>query len=436
MSQARHPVRLILSDDLQRTRITVLFRLILSIPHFIWITLWGIATVLLAVLNWLCTLVTGRSPRWLHRVLAAYVKYGTHFHAYLHLAAEPYPRFDGAAGYPVDVELPEPARQNRLTVLFRGVLLLPALLIVQVLVGYSVSFASGRPSSYFTSNLFSSAFGLLGLLAVLGWFAVLAVGRMPRGLRDAAAYALCYGAQVWAYAFVLTDRYPDSDPLAAVPDLPAREDPLHLRLVHDEVEGEGLRRSRLTVFFRLLLTLPHLIWLELWGIVAFVCAILNWFATLFVGRSPAWLHRFLGAYLRYANHVYAYLYLIANPFPGFTGKRESYPFEIVIAARASQNRWKTGFRIILAIPALLITGVLGSLVNFIAILGWFSSLARGRMPRGLRNAGAYALRVQAQTQGYLLLLTDAYPYLGPVRPVHDEGQREVPAAATFDVGLR
>ena len=56
-----------------------------------------------------------------------------------------------------------------------------------------------------------------------------------------------------------------------------------------------------------------------------VCAVLNWFATLFAGRSPQWLHRFLAAYLRYANHVYAFLYLIANPFPGFVGKRGSYP---------------------------------------------------------------------------------------------------------------
>jgi hypothetical protein len=33
----------------------------------------------------------------------------------------------------------------------------------------------------------------------------------------------------------------------------------------------------------------------------------------------------------------------------------------------------------------------------------------------LRNAGALALRYQAQTHGYLLLLTDAYPYGGPAR---------------------
>jgi hypothetical protein len=196
-----------------------------------------------------------------------------------------------------------------------------------------------------------------------------------------------------------------------------RADPVHLELDDD------LRRSRLTVFFRLLLALPHLIWLQLWGILVFVCAILNWFATLFAGRSPQWLHRFLSAYLRYANHVYAFLYLIANPFPGFVGKSGSYPFEIVVAPRERQSRWKTGFRIVLAIPALILTSAYGGLSFIVALLGWFSSLARGRMPLGLRNAGALALRYQAQTHGYVLLLTDAYPYSGPVLALGGDAHR-------------
>jgi len=400
-----HPVRLLISDDLERDRLTVFFRLILSIPHYIWVTLWGIASFVLAVVNWLCTLTLGRSPRTLHEVLASYVKYVTHFYAYLNLAANPYPRFDGKAGYPIDVEIPGPERQSRLGVLVRGILLLPALLIVAVLFGNVNSrFTFGR-SSLASYGIWS----LLSVVALLGWFAILARGRMPRGLRDAAAYALSYGAQFYAYAFLLTQRYPDSDPLAAVPGLPTRSDPIHLQLSGD------LRRSRLTVFFRLLLALPHLIWLQLWGILALLCAVVNWFATLLAGRSPQWLHRFLSAYLRYSSHVYAFLYLIANPFPGFVGKAGSYPFEIAVAPCERQSRWKTAFRSVLAVPVILLLGTYSTLAGVVAVFGWFSSLARGRMPQGLRNAGALALRYQAQAYGYLLLLTDAYPYSGPVR---------------------
>ena len=105
-----HPVRLLITDDLQRSRLTVFFRWLLSIPHFIWLTLWGIVTMLLAaIVNWLATSILGRPPAWLHGFLAAYVKYATQFHAYLHLAANPYPSFDGTPGYPIDVEIAPPA---------------------------------------------------------------------------------------------------------------------------------------------------------------------------------------------------------------------------------------------------------------------------------------------------------------------------------------
>jgi hypothetical protein len=402
---SEHPVRLLVADDLERARLTVFFRLILAIPHFIWLAVWGIAAFLAAVANWIATLLLGHSPTALHGFLAAYVRYATQFYAYFHLAANPYPGFTGRTAYPIDVTIAPPVAQPRWSVALRGLLFLPSLLLFSALAGAPGSSRFSRGSANYVTN-----FGLLHTCSLLGWFASLARGRMPRGLRDAAAYSLSYGAQFWAYAFLLTERYPDSDPLAAVPDLPTRRDPVALELDDD------LRRSRLTVFFRLLLALPHLIWLELWAILVFFCAIVNWFATLFAGRSPRWLHGFIAAYLRYAFHVYSFLYLIANQFPGFVGNAGSYPFEIVVAPRERQNRWKTGFRLVLVVPALILAGAYGGLAFVVAVLGWFSSLARGRMPRGLRNAGALALRYQAQTHGYVLLLTDAYPYGGPVRP--------------------
>jgi hypothetical protein len=398
-----HPIRLVASDDLERLRITVFFRALLAIPHFIWLFLWSMLVLLVAIANWLATLALGRSPAPLHRLLAAYVKYVTQFYAYLHLAAERYPPFDGQDGYAVDLIIAAPARQRRWTVLLRGILLLPAALLVGALVGDPSGGAGSGASLFFTSS-----FGLLAAAALLAWFASIARAATPRGLRDAILYALSYGAQFWGYALLLTDRYPDSDP-QALAGLPRRDDPIRL-----EIQIEELRRSRLTVFFRGLLSLPHLVWLQLWGVLALLAAIANWFATLVRGRSPERLHRFLAAYVRYGFHVYAFLYLVANPFPGFVGAAGSYPLEIVVRERAPQNRWKAGFRLILVLPALLLSGAYGTLLSLVAVLGWFSALARGRMPLGLRNAGALALRYQAQLLGYVLLLGDAYPYSGPV----------------------
>ena len=42
----------------------------------------------------------------------------------------------------------------------------------------------------------------------IGWFAALAIGRMPRGMRDLMAYCLRYQAQTSAYLVLLTSRYP------------------------------------------------------------------------------------------------------------------------------------------------------------------------------------------------------------------------------------
>jgi len=125
------------------------------------------------------------------------------------------------------------------------------------------------------------------------------------------------------------------------------------------------------------------------------------------------LQRFLTRFLRYSVHVYAFLYLTANPFPGFVGVPGSYPVEAVIAQRREQSRLKVAFRIVLALPALLIGSAYSTLMTSAAIVGWFAALATGRMPRGLRNASALALRYTAQTSAYLLLLGDAYPYSGP-----------------------
>jgi hypothetical protein len=395
-----HPVHLLVSDDLQRSRGTVFFRAWFALPFFLWLALWSVAALIGALVNWLATLARGRSPEGLHRFLASYVRFATHAYAYVNLAAEPLPSFSGRSSYAVDVEIRPGERQNRWSVAFRGVLALPAVLVALVLVGSGLYVASA-------SIGLVTDFGLLGTCAFLGWFAALVRTRMPRGLRDALCYALSYGAQFWAYLLLLTDHYPDSDPLAALPNVPTRSDPVRIDVDDD------LRRSRLTVFFRLLLTLPHLVWLLLWGIVAFLVAIANWLTTLVSGTSPRPLHGFLASFLRYQTHVYGYLYLTANLFPGFTGRAEGYPLRLTVEEPRRQNRWIVGFRAPLAIPALIIASAYHGLLLTVAFLGWFAALISGRMPLGLRNAGALAIRYAAQTNGYLLVLTDRYPYSGP-----------------------
>lgn len=398
-------MNLTLSDNLERSRGTVFFRAIFALPFLIWLAVWAVAAFFVAFVNWVATLFEGRSPQPLHNFLARFVRFATHTYAYLNLAAEPLPAFDGKPGYPVDVAIEPPVPQNRWTVLFRLVLALPALLILTAL------FGSGSVGDLALAGEGPGFGGLLAIAALLGWFYALVRARMDRGLRDLIAYALSYGAQAWGYLLLVSDEYPDSDPLTAIGPLPTRSDPIRLEVT------DGTRRSRLTVFFRLALAVPHLVWLSLWGILALLVVVINWFAVLFTGIPPQWAHRFLSRFLRYQTHVLAFLYLVANPFPGFVGAAGSYPVELHVAERARQNRWTAFFRLVLAFPALLLAGAFAQALLVVAVLGWFAGLFTGEMPLGLRNLGALALRYSAQAYGYVLLLTGAYPYSGPCHEV-------------------
>jgi hypothetical protein len=174
---------------------------------------------------------------------------------------------------------------------------------------------------------------------------------------------------------------------------------------------DDLRRSRLTVFFRLLLVIPHYAWLYVWSIAIFFVVAFNWFATLFAGRTEDDVHSFIGRWLRYQMHINAYVFLVANPWPPFSGKPGLYPVDLEIDPPQPQRRFVTFFRVVLVIPAYVFATVLGTVAQVVAMIGWFASLALGRMPKGMRDLMAYCLRYQAQTYAYLLLLTSRYPSL-------------------------
>ena len=178
------------------------------------------------------------------------------------------------------------------------------------------------------------------------------------------------------------------------------------------VVDDDLRRNRLTVFFRLLLAIPQAVWLGLWGIVAYVAWIVAWFAALATGRVPRSLHDFLARYARAVTHLYAYVLLLADPWPPFAGAPGSYPVDLRVGPPEAQSRLTVLFRLLLAVPALLLSYVFRIVNQIVAFLGWFYCLALGRMHEGMRDLSAWMLRYELQTYAYVALLTDRYPSLG------------------------
>jgi hypothetical protein len=402
------PLRTTNHDDLGRNRLTVFFRLILGIPHLLWLGLWGFGMIFLAPVLWIATLVRRRPPDGLHEAYAMYVRYYLHVYAYMTFAADPYPGFLGRPrSYPIDLEVPGPAEHGRWSVAFRLFLALPPLVLASVFVsaggGGSTTTSTGDTASV---ESFSLNIGVVLAIAILAWFACLARGRMPQGMRDLLVWALGYAAQVYGYLLFLTPRYPNSDPFAS--DVrPVPEHPVRLLLDDDR------RRNRLTVFFRFILAFPHFVWLLLWSLAVAVSAPFAWLIAIAMGRLPGPLHRFFAAYTRYGVHLGAFMTLGAGPFPGFVGA-PGYPIDVTLPAETGrQHRASIIFRLLLALPTWIIASSLQTAMLVAAIGGWFASLFTGRMPEGLRNLIAFSSRYSAQAYAYSLLVTGRYAYSGP-----------------------
>jgi hypothetical protein len=182
-----HPVRLVDHDDLRRTRLTVLARWILVFPHLIWLSLYSLVAILVAIANWVVTLIKGRSPERIHRWLVRYLRYTVYMYSYTYLLANPYPPFHGEeASYPIDLRVEGPDRQRRLVTAFRLVLAIPAWVLNWVLSQ------------------------VLLVIALLSWFIAIVMGRIPRGMEQIGLYCLRYQAQTLAYLLIVTDRYPST----------------------------------------------------------------------------------------------------------------------------------------------------------------------------------------------------------------------------------
>lgn len=169
-------------------------------------------------------------------------------------------------------------------------------------------------------------------------------------------------------------------------------------------------QRRLTVLLRIILVIPHLVALWALGIAAEVIAVIGWFGALFTGRLPRFAEDYLSGYLHWQVRVSAYCVLLTEAYPPFTLGDSDYPVRVAIPPPGPLNRLAVFFRLILAIPAAIINGLLvwgGWTV--ILLIAWLITLVTGTMPASLYQAYAAVLRFYARYLGYLVMLTGEYP---------------------------
>jgi hypothetical protein len=165
-----------------------------------------------------------------------------------------------------------------------------------------------------------------------------------------------------------------------------------------------------------LLAIPHFAILYGLQLVARAVAIISWFAILFTGKLPEGLANMIGLYIRYNNRASAYAGFLREEYPPFVFDPVAPDPGMYPPVRTgfapeleNRNRVTVGFRLILAIPQLIVVAILGIAALLVWLIAFFAVLFTGRWPEGLRTFVVGYMRWVTRVEAYIGLLTDAYP---------------------------
>jgi len=206
--------------------------------------------------------------------------------------------------YPVNVSVePLLTNRDRITTFFRFFLALPHLILVGgASVGLTLGSREGNMGSWGGEG------GLLGavayFLAIVSWFTIVLTGTHIVGIRQFTTFFMRWRVRAIAYLMLLEDAYP-----------PFGDAPYPASI--DIVDPAG-PRDRVTVFFRLILAIPHFIVLFFVLLAWIITTIVAWFAILFTGTYPLGLYEFGVGALRWLLRVQAYLLLLVDDYPPFS----------------------------------------------------------------------------------------------------------------------
>ena len=310
--------------------------------------------------------------------MAGYLRYLTHLEAYFLLAADPFPSFYpfGEKAYPVDLHIDPPERQNRWKVFFRLFLAIPALLI-----GSTLMFGGARSGTYFAG-------GLAFLVAFLGWFSAMARARLPRGMRDLLVYCLGYAAQLSAYLFLITDRYPYAGPEAFVGTGEATAEPAPPKVwVLETIRTEGE------------LAVLALVTYDAAGALA--------------GRRAARVAAAVAAGLTVGQPVPDEVLGIHTVQPAVAAEPlpepEPHPVSMTVTDELRRSRVLTFFRLPIAIPHIVWLLLWAIVAWSTMILAWLCALAIGRVPSPFHRFLSRYIRYATHLSAFLSMVGNPFP---------------------------
>ena len=208
--------------------------------------------------------------------------------------------------YPVDIIIAAPPTvRNRLTCAFRPILAVPHIILVGGPAAFALSWVGESRGEHVDWSAGGGVIGAVAVVsAIIAWFAVIFGADFPEGLWKLGAYYMRWRVRAVAYLAMFHDEYPPFGD---------GEYPVSLTL-----DPPPEPRDRLSVFFRLIFALPHLVILWVLGIAWAIASIIAWFSILLTGNYPPTLYQFAVDVFRWSTRVEAYLLLLRDEYPPFS----------------------------------------------------------------------------------------------------------------------
>jgi hypothetical protein len=151
---------------------------------------------------------------------------------------------------------------------------------------------------------------------------------------------------------------------------------------------------------------------QAWSGLAQILGLIQWFIIVVTGRRNEDIFLLQRQYIGFAARTYTYMSFLYDAYPPIGDRAGETGLALECTYEEQANRVTTLFRLILAIPALLLLLVLAVGALIVAVVAWFVILFTAKMPEGLFR---YLLKVHqlgVRFNAYLLLMTDTYPRFG------------------------
>ena len=165
-----------------------------------------------------------------------------------------------------------------------------------------------------------------------------------------------------------------------------------------------------------ILAIPHYVVLAVLGIGLYVWLFVGWIPILLNGRVPGLAVRFLTEYLHRSLRVQAYVGLLApGGYPRLEpGMPNPVDLQIHLESLEINRLWGIpfigiGVRAIVAIPHLIVLGILGIGVALSLMVLWIPILLNGRYPDRAASFYESVMRYGVRVAAYVLLLPVPYP---------------------------